>query len=173
MTGVLLVGGASRRFGAPKALARFEGRTLAERAHATLAEAFGRVIVVGKQADALPLPFPVVDDASDVRAAIVGVVAGLRSAPTEIAVVVPTDMPFLTAALLRSLADAVLDPRIDAAVASGPLPLALRRSARHVLEERVAAGDLALHRALAVLETRTIGADAALLRNVNTPADLA
>ena len=29
LTGVLLVGGASRRFGSPKALARFRGETLA------------------------------------------------------------------------------------------------------------------------------------------------
>ena len=30
LTGVLLVGGASERFGSPKALARFRGETLAE-----------------------------------------------------------------------------------------------------------------------------------------------
>ena len=39
LTGVLLVGGASTRFGSPKALARFRGETLAERAWRTLGEA--------------------------------------------------------------------------------------------------------------------------------------
>jgi molybdopterin-guanine dinucleotide biosynthesis protein A len=42
-----------------------------------------------------------------------------------------------------------------------------------VLERRVAAGELALHRALAELETRVVDVDPGQLRNVNTPADLA
>ncbi|MGH3019622.1 MAG: molybdenum cofactor guanylyltransferase, partial [Gaiellaceae bacterium] len=92
VAGVLLVGGASRRFGSPKALAVYEGETLAERAHRVLAEAFGRVLVVGKEADSLELPFPLVDDGSDVRAPIVGVAAGLRESGAEVCVVLPTDM---------------------------------------------------------------------------------
>ena len=40
VTGVLLVGGASARFGSPKALARFGDETLADRAWRTLGEAF-------------------------------------------------------------------------------------------------------------------------------------
>ncbi|HSK15270.1 MAG TPA: NTP transferase domain-containing protein, partial [Gaiellaceae bacterium] len=80
VAGVLLVGGASTRFGSPKALAPHDGETLAERAHRTLAAAFGRVLVVGKAGDGLALPFPLVDDGSDVRAPIVGVAAGLRAA---------------------------------------------------------------------------------------------
>ena len=55
LTGVLLVGGASRRFGSPKALARFRGETLAERGRRLLAEACDEVVVVGK-ADGLPFP---------------------------------------------------------------------------------------------------------------------
>jgi len=100
------VGGASRRFGSPNALARFEGESLAERAHRVLAEAFEDVVVVGKSADGLELPFPVLDDGSDVRAPIVGVAAALRLAGAELCVVLPTDMPFVTAALLRLLAEA-------------------------------------------------------------------
>ena len=46
--GVLLVGGASARFGSPKALARFRGETLAERGARLLAEVCDEVLVVGK-----------------------------------------------------------------------------------------------------------------------------
>jgi len=171
VAGVLLVGGASRRFGSPKALAVYEGETLAGRAHRVLAEAFGRVLVVGKASDRLDLPFPVVDDGSDVRAPIVGVAAALREAQAELCVVLPTDMPKVTPALLRSLAAAA--EGVDAAVPqTGPLPGAYRRTALPGLERSIAAGELALHRALAGLETRVVECDDALLANVNEPADL-
>ena len=59
LTGVLLVGGASERFGSPKALARFRGETLAARGHRLLAEACDEVIAVGKAGELDGLPFPV------------------------------------------------------------------------------------------------------------------
>jgi molybdenum cofactor guanylyltransferase len=172
VTGVLLVGGASRRFGSPKALARFQGEVLGERAHRLLDEAFGRVLVVGKAGDDLTLPFDVVDDGSELRAAIVGLVAALRHAETDVCVVLPTDMPLVSADLLRRLAGEV--EGFDAAVPqSGPLPGAYRKSAVPVLERRVAAGELALYRALEELSVRVVEMDDEELRNVNTPADLA
>ncbi|MGH3040558.1 MAG: molybdenum cofactor guanylyltransferase [Gaiellaceae bacterium] len=171
VAGALLVGGASTRFGSPKALARFEGEMLAERAHRVLTEAFGRVIVVGKAADELELPFPVLDDGSETRAAIVGVAAALRLADAERVVVLPTDMPLVTAELLVVLVEA--SRGAEAAVPqSGPLPGAYCLSALPVLERRIAAGDLALHRACLELELRLVQWDEEPLRNVNTPADL-
>jgi molybdopterin-guanine dinucleotide biosynthesis protein A len=171
VTGVLLVGGASRRFGSPKALARLDGETLAERAHRMLTETFAEVVVIGKRADALPLPFPVQDDGSEVRAAIAGVVAGLRHAPTELAVVVPTDLPYVTPAFLLELADAA-DGVAAAHPDSGPLPGAYRRTALPILERRLAAGELKLWDAAAELGARVIPGNPELLRNVNTPDDL-
>ena len=171
MTGVLLVGGASRRFGSPKALAELDGEPLAVRIQRTLEEAFEHVIAVGKAADALPLPFPVEDDGSELRASLVGLVAGLRLAPTELAVVVPTDLPFVTAAYLRGLA-AAAEGAAAAHPDSGPLPGAYRKTALPVLERRLAAGSLALRDAAAELGARVVPGDAALLRNVNSPADL-
>lgn len=171
LTGALLVGGASRRFGSPKALAELDGETLAERCHRVLTEACYEVIVVGKAADRLDLPFPVLDDGSEERAAIVGVAAALRLAGSELVVVLPTDMPWVTADVLRSLAAAAKG--LHAAVPqTGPLPGAYRHSALPALERRIAAGELALHRALEDLRVRTVELDVALLGNVNTPDDL-
>jgi molybdopterin-guanine dinucleotide biosynthesis protein A len=171
VTGVLLVGGASRRFGSPKALARFQGELLGERAHRLLAEAFGSVLVVGKEGDDLRLPFPVVDDGSEVRAPIVGVAAALRSAETDICVVLPTDMPLVSVEALRQLAAAV--EGVDAAVPqTGPLPGAYRKSALPVLESRIVAGEYALYRALEELEISVVQLDDELLTNVNEPGDV-
>jgi molybdopterin-guanine dinucleotide biosynthesis protein A len=171
VTGILLVGGGSRRFGSPKALAVLEGETLAERAYRTLAEAFGSVVAVGKSEDALALPFPVLDDGSATRAAIVGVAAGLRLAPTDVCVFLPTDMPLVPPELLRSLAEAT-DGHDAAVPQTGPLPGAYRHAVLPVLERRIARGELSLRDALAEVETCVVAAEEALLVNVNTPADL-
>lgn len=171
MTGALLVGGASRRFGSAKALARLDGETLAERAYRTLAEAFEAVIAVGKAADGLGLPFEVLDDGSDVRAPIVGLAAALRHAPDEVVVALPTDMPSVTAAYLLELADAAAETPA-AHADTGPLPGAYRRSALSTLERRIAAGELRLRDAAAEIGARVVPGNPAALRNVNTPDDL-
>lgn len=169
MTGILLVGGASSRFGSPKALAQLNGETLAERAWQVLGEAAEDRIAVGKRQDGLALPFPVLDDGSETRAALAGLVAGLRAAPTELCVVLPVDTPLVTPALLQDLADACADA---AAPAATPLPGAYRKRALPVLERRLVTGELALHEALDELDTARLEVDASLLVNVNTPDDL-
>jgi molybdopterin-guanine dinucleotide biosynthesis protein A len=172
VTGVLLVGGASSRFGSSKALALFEGEKLAIRGYRLLEETFGIAIAVGKADDDLDLPFPVEDDGSDERAAIVGLAAGLRLAKTDLCVVLPTDMPRVTPALLRALAEAAEDAEA-AVVQTGPLPGAYRRSALPVVERRIARGQLALTGFVEELDARVVKGAADELMNVNTPADLA
>ena len=168
-TGVLLVGGLSRRFGSVKALAPLGSETLSERGWRALGEAFQHRIAVGKQADQLGLPFPLLDDGIQVRAPLAGVVAGLRAAPTEVAVFLPVDCPLVTPEALRSLADACADAAVPE---SGPLPGAYAKSALPVLEARLEAGELALYEALTELDVRTVDVDEELLANVNTERDL-
>ena len=163
LTGVLLVGGASTRFGSPKALAELGGQTLAERAWHVLAAACDEVIAVGKVADALPLPFPLVDDGTSERVPIHGVIAGLRAARHGIAVFLPVDCPLVTSGLLRELGEAVAVPQ------TGPLPGAYEKEMLPELETRIARGELSLR---GVNQT-VLQVDACLLRDVDVPADLA
>ena len=163
---MLLVGGASSRFGAPKALARLNGETLAERAWRTLAEVCDERLAVGKAADDLSLPFPLVDDATDIRAPIVGVVAGLRAARHEVCVFLPVDCPLVSADSLRKLVAAVGVPQ------TGPLPGAYPKAALPVLERRLAAGSLTLREAVRELGLPTVELDPAELLNVNAVSDL-
>ena len=169
LTGVLLVGGASQRFGSPKALARHDGRTLAEIAWEALAFCDER-IAVGKTADALDLPFAVLDDGWHVRAPIAGVVAGLRAAANDLCVVLPVDTPLIRPDDLRALADACADAAVPQ---TGPLPGAYRKSAVDALEDALASGRLSLRDAIADLAVTRVQIDPALLINVNTPDDLA
>jgi molybdopterin-guanine dinucleotide biosynthesis protein A len=169
LTGILLVGGASRRFGSPKALAPFDGETLAERAWRTLGRACALRIAVGK-GDELELPFPILDDgAGDIRAPLVGIVAGLRAAATDVAVVLPVDAPLLRADDLLALADACVDAAVPQ---TGPLPCALHRATLPVLERALDRRELALREAFASLATTVVPLDETVLANVNTPGDL-
>lgn len=168
-TGVLLIGGLSRRFGSVKALAPLGDETLAERAWRALGEAFPDRIAVGKEADQLGLPFEVFDDGIGVRAPIAGVVAGLRASATDVAVFLPVDCPLVTPDVLRALAEACADAAVPE---SGPLPGAYARSALPVLEARLEAGELSLRDALTELDVRTVELDDVLLTNVNTEREL-
>ena len=160
MTGVLLVGGASTRFGSPKPLASFGGETLAERAWRILGAAFPQRLAVGK--GDLELPFDVVVEAREPQAPIAGVVAGLRAAPTAAAVFLPVDCPLVTPELLRELGEA------HAVTQTGPLPGAYARSDLPELERRLGAGDFTLRG----VNPRVVRADPRLLANANTPAEL-
>jgi molybdopterin-guanine dinucleotide biosynthesis protein A len=168
-TGVLLLGGLSRRFGSVKALAPLGAETLAERAWRALGDAFPYQLALGKEADQLGLPFEVLDDGIGVRAPIAGVVAGLRAADTEIAVFLPVDCPLVTPEALQTLAEACADAAVPE---TEPLPGAYARSALPVLEARLAAGELALPDALTELDVRTVELDPDLLATVNTERDL-
>jgi molybdopterin-guanine dinucleotide biosynthesis protein A len=161
-TGILLVGGGSERFGSPKALARFRGESLAERGWRLLHEACEEVLAVGKEADGLDLAFPLVDDGSEERAPVYGVVAGLRAASHEVAVVLPVDCPLVTVEALRALADARAVPQ------TGPLPGAYAKSSLAELEQRTASGELSLRGVNATV----VSLDERLLVNVNTRVDL-
>jgi len=162
LTGVLLVGGASSRFGGPKALARIGGEMFAERAWRVLGEACDEVIAVGKRSDGLALPFPVLDDGTAERAPVFGVIAGLREAAHDVCVVLPVDCVAITADVLRALGNSIAVPQ------TGPLPGAYATTSLPVLEERVARGELSLRG----VNPTVLQLDEALLADVDTPADL-
>jgi aminoglycoside 6-adenylyltransferase len=159
---VLLVGGASERFGSPKALATFRGETLADRAWRVLAEVCDEVLAVGKADDGQELSLPVLDDGSHERAAVFGVIAGLRAAANGTCLVLPVDTPLVTAEVLGDLLAAGAVPQ------TGPLPGVYTKAMLPDLESRVAARELALRG----VNPTVLDVDERLLANVNTPMEL-
>jgi molybdopterin-guanine dinucleotide biosynthesis protein A len=154
LTGILLAGGASARFGSPKELAEYEGETLADRAWRLLGDVCDERFAVGPGGLADPGTGPVA-----------AIAAGLRAATHELVVVIPVDMPLLTGEALRLLVEACR----DAAVAQiGPLPCALTRAVLPAFET----GERRLGAVLDGLDTARIELDERLLANVNTPGDL-
>lgn len=164
---MLLVGGASRRFGSPKALIELDGELLHDRGRRVLAAACDEVLVVGKAGE---LPFFVLDDEAEVRAPIAGVVAGLRAAVHDVAVFLPVDCPRVTPELVRALGAACRDAAVPQ---TGPLPGAWAKSALPLLEQRLANGPLALYRTYAELDVVELEVDPALVADIDSPGDLA
>jgi len=154
LTGILLVGGASTRFGSPKELAEYEGETLADRAWRLLGDVCDERLAVGGGGLTDPGTGPVA-----------AIAAGLRAASHEVAVVIPVDMPLLTGEALRLLTGACR----DAAVAqAGPLPCAVARRTLPAFET----GERRLRIVLDGLDTVRVELEEELLANVNTQADL-
>jgi molybdopterin-guanine dinucleotide biosynthesis protein A len=161
LSGILLLGGASTRFGSQKALARLGEETLAERAWRLLAQVCAERLAVGRL---VGLPFATMDD--ERTGPVAAIAVGLRAATHDVAVVVPVDMPLLTPDALRLLAAACR----DAAVAQcGPLPCAVARRALPAFET----GERRLRTVLDALDTVHVELDERLLVNVNTSEDLA
>jgi molybdenum cofactor guanylyltransferase len=154
VSGILLAGGASRRFGSPKELAELEGVTLLERAWRLLGEVCDERLVVGGDGLADPGTGPVA-----------AIAVGLRAATQEVAVVIPVDMPLLTTSALRLLANACRDA---ATAQHGPLPCAVARRTLPAFET----GERRLRAVLDGLDTSRIKLDERLLANVNEPGDL-
>jgi molybdopterin-guanine dinucleotide biosynthesis protein A len=93
--GAVLVGGASRRMGAPKQGLRWRGRTLLDHVRSALLPAVSDVLLLG--AENLP-------DAPDARGPLAGVLSALRSRPEVGWIISACDMPWLSTDAIRWLA---------------------------------------------------------------------
>lgn len=118
VSGIVLAGGRSRRFGSDKLAAELDGRTLLERAVAAVRTVADEPIVVvppgGEAASSRALAtnpgIRVVEDPEPFGGPLVGVLAGLRAARAPFALVVGGDMPWLAPDVLaRLLGDLVAE----------------------------------------------------------------
>lgn len=120
VSGLILAGGRSSRFGEPKPLATLHGRSLVSWVALAIAPFCGELLVsIGAQADATGFRRAVpgarlVRDIQSDRGPIEGFSRGFRAAGRPIVLVVPSDAPLLRPSLLRALCRALGDH--DAAV---------------------------------------------------------
>lgn len=108
MTGLILTGGQSRRFGSDKAAYPVEGRPMIERVYEAAASLVSPVwISVGEMDRTYGLPAATVIDVFPGAGPLAGIHAGMAVAETPWLLVVAVDMPFISAAALVSLLDAI------------------------------------------------------------------
>jgi molybdopterin-guanine dinucleotide biosynthesis protein A len=172
VSGIVLAGGGSSRFGSDKLTAEIDGRSLLQHAIHAVAEITDEVVVVGSAQGGpeLPatcrVPMRIARDATPDGGPLVGLIAGLEAARFPVAVVVGGDMPLLVASVLATLVERLgreahratsnrpEPPRQIAAAGlleNGrirPLPCALRREPALALARATLAGSTSRLRSL-------------------------
>jgi molybdopterin-guanine dinucleotide biosynthesis protein A len=181
MIGVVLAGGASRRFdGQPKGLIPFAGRAMALRAADVLLQVCARVAIEAPRNagyEALGLPLLHAPPEHIGKGPLAGLAAGLGSPKTGRVAFVPCDMPLLDASIYRTLLREAGDgPGVYAETAAGlePLVAVLDTRIGPALLKALANDDLPrTHAVLDAAGARPVWFDDAhLFANVNTPDDL-
>jgi len=192
VSGIVLAGGRSRRFGSDKLAARVGAGTLLDRSVAAVASIVSDVVVVVAPLDervVTPIagPLRIVADPEAHGGPLVGLLTGLEAVDQPLVVVVGGDMPSLRPDVLRLLVRTLAaEPTIGAVVlrsrgALVPLPAAVRTGAATDWTRRlVGDGERRLRslferlptRILEEGEWRPMDPDGETLRDVDRPGDL-
>lgn len=190
--GVILAGGASTRFGSPKALATVGGRRIIDRVAQALSAAVPEVVVSANDPDLFEgLGLPVRPDDVPGAGPLGGILTALRWAAERGrpgALVVACDMPWVSAGVLRMIAERAASTEADAVVPEsggrrGLEPLCAWYSIRCIprVERMIAEGEGRVHRLLIggvpadvipLAEVRRTGDPERIFLNVNTVDDL-
>ena len=162
---IVLAGGASRRFGSDKLVARIGGASLLERSIGALEGLVDEIVVVIAPGRDAPLPVlsgPVapirfVTDEAAFGGPLVGLRTGLAAATGETVLVIGGDMPSLVPAVLVLLLGQPPAALADSTGALRPLPCSLeRRTALKAAEALLAGGERRLRVLLANLATTAV-----------------
>lgn len=185
ITGVVLAGGLSSRFGANKALARLHGKPLIQHVAETLTGVFSDcLLVTNTPEDYRFLNLPVTGDRYRGMGPLAGIHAALYHASTQWIFVVGCDMPGVTAELARFISS-FREAGYDAVIpwpARGPEPLCglYNRNILATVERFLADGKARVKELLEGLKIRKIteaelteaAGGMAVFANVNRPGDL-
>jgi molybdenum cofactor guanylyltransferase len=184
LTGFVLAGGKSTRMGRDKAVLSLNGRTLLETALAAVHPVVNEVFILGP-----PEPYrayaPVITDIFPGCGPLGGIHAALAQTKTEFNLMIAVDTPFLSAALLRYLAERALAARavVTAPEINGypqPLCAVYSRDFLPIAERALGAGAYKIaplfpkDRTLVIRETELaqVAFTAEMFENLNTPEDL-
>lgn len=119
ITGFILAGGKSTRYGSNKAMAEIAGQRLIERVVTVMDSVFQRLVIITNTPEEYAyLEIPMIEDLIKGLGPLGGIYTGLESLSDEAGFFVACDMPFLNGPLIRHMVrvrsrfDAVV-PKID------------------------------------------------------------
>jgi molybdopterin-guanine dinucleotide biosynthesis protein A len=189
LTGLIVAGGKSTRFGSDKASAPLMGRPLLQWVGDALQEACSALVVVRARGQTLPdvtfkVPVTVVDDRHDALGPLAGLVAGFGGIASGVCMATSCDAPLVRPELVRFLAslapghdvvcpyvDGFLQPLLAVYRPATCLPVLERALDRGVLKITAAYGGLRL-RIVQEEEVRVHDPGLVSFRNANRPEAL-
>jgi len=116
VTGVILAGGKSSRFGANKAFAEVNGRQLIRRVTDIMGSVFEELIIITNDpGEYSSLGLPMHEDLIKGLGPLGGIYTGLEKMPERLGFFVACDMPFLNEDLIRYITEK-MDDDLDAVV---------------------------------------------------------
>jgi molybdopterin-guanine dinucleotide biosynthesis protein A len=184
VTGVILAGGKSTRYGTNKAFVRVEGVPLIERVIEVMGSVFENLLLITNTPEEYAhLRLPMVEDVIKGRGPLGGIYTGLRSISTKAGFFVACDMPFLNPSLIRRVvemqgdSDAVV-PRVGKWVE--PLLSLYAKTCLVAIEELIDSGNIQILRFFQKVHVRYVQEEVLrsfdpqlrCLANVNRPEDL-
>ena len=192
VTGVLLAGGASRRFPPNKLLHTYEGGPLFWRPLRALATACGEIVLVlatGAEEPQLPLlgtSVRVVRDPAADQGPLVALASALNGVTTEWALLLGGDMPDIKPALLRGMSERAQTSTADVVALADkdeawPMPALFRAAvARPAASRLVESGERRLRAIVSELNTERLNEEwwsqhdpaGSWRRDIDRPADL-
>lgn len=163
VTGVILAGGASSRFGSNKALASFQSIPLIQHVSMVMAGLFSKRLLITNTPDAYAfLKWPMEKDIYENSGPLGGIHAALHTIKTSKAFIVGCDMPLLNPVLIAHLCSLsgnsdVTIPWLD----NGPEPLygVYNRQCLDKIEENLQKKVFKITKVLSSLRLRKIGQD--------------
>ena len=176
ITGLILAGGRSKRFGSDKAQHKIDGIPMIERVHTAILRVASPILVsVANESQQYDLPARHIPDIYPHCGPLAGLHAGLHAAETEWVLVVAVDLPYIESASLEKLLMRRTDD-VDAVVAQcdgkvQPLCGCYRTSLASRIEERLASKKLAVMAFLDTIRVDFVDIPEMELCNFNRPAD--
>ena len=185
VTGAVMAGGRSARFGRDKALLELAGETLLARAVRRLSQVCDSVVVVGPAERSVAVPgIRVITDEHPGIGPLGGIATALRATAAERLLVVATDMPLLNESLLRLLVEHSTDydvtiPRVEGRTQQ--LHAIYGRGCLPHIDAQIARQDYKIDRFFPLVRTLVVEEDTLRtldpllhsFRNINTESDWA
>jgi len=182
MTGIILIGGKSKRFGRDKVLASLGLRPLVEHVLDVINPLFPEILLVGHKREGIE-NFPIIEDLKAGCGPLGGIMTALSSARSDFCFVFAADMPRLSRDLISHMITRAEDHDIVLPVWSQgrePLHAVYHRRILPVIGSLLERNDLRIFSLIGQVDTLVIPEDeirqfadpAEIFSNINTQVDL-